>query len=107
MNSGSVSREIISRVIGASERSAPELGHLLAFLRRLEAESLLDEGYDLSERAAAYNFLRRDEMLDSRPLLMEHPPLSPDEEEPLIIIGRSGEAHSLSVGVGPAYQKVA
>ena len=105
MNSGLVSREIISRVIRESERSAPELGHLLAFLHRLEAESLLDEGYDLSERAAAYNFLRRDEALDSRALFMERPPLLANEEEPLIMIGRLGEAQSLSFG--PAYQKVA
>lgn len=105
MNSGLVSHEIISRVIGESERLTPELGHLLAFLRRLEAESLLDEGYDLSERAAAYNFLRRDEMLDSRALIREHPPLLAGEEEPLIMIGRPGEAQSLSLG--PAYQKVA
>ena len=103
MHSGLVSREMISRVIGESERSAPELGHLLAFLRRLEAESLLDEGYDLSERAAAY--MRRDEMLGSRALIMEPPPLLADEEEPLIMSRRPGEAQSLSFA--SAYQKVA
>ena len=57
---GLVSRNITSRVIDDCERAAPEVGDLIAFLRRLETESVLDEGNDFANRAAVYRLVQNE-----------------------------------------------
>ncbi len=57
-NSGCISPEIISRILRDCDKAAaPECGYLIALLRRLETESLLDAGHDCAKRAAAHYYV--------------------------------------------------
>jgi uncharacterized protein (DUF2336 family) len=50
-DTGLISRPIVSRVIEECESVSPELGHLIALLRRWELEAALDEGRNLANLA--------------------------------------------------------
>ena len=103
--SGLVSRRIISRVVESCESDAPALTHLMAFLRRLETESILDEGHDFAQRAAWYNRPSQKSEFELEAFIWGNAQLVEDDKDQPILLESYSEAFPLSTSL--PYQQVA